>query len=55
MDDDALANEQDHFFACLRDRNQVPAVNLRGAVAGLRLAGAVCGSLRDSREVRLDV
>ena len=55
MDDDALANEQDHFFACLRDRNQVPAVNLRDAVAGLRLAGAVCGSLRDSREVRLDV
>lgn len=54
MNDDALANEHDHFFACLRDRNQAPALTLRDAVAGLRLAEALCDSLRDSRDVRLD-
>jgi len=54
QDDDALANEQEHFFACLRDRNQAPALNLSDAVAGLRLAGAICHSLREGRDVRLD-
>jgi predicted dehydrogenase len=53
MNDDALANEHDHFFACLRDRNAAPALTLRDAMAGLRLAGALCDSLRDCRNVRL--
>lgn len=54
MNDDALANEHDHFFACLRDRNQAPALTLHDAVAGLRLAEALCSALSDRREVKLD-
>ena len=43
--DDALANEQGHFMACLRDRSLKPALTLRDAAAGLRLAEAVMQSL----------
>lgn len=51
--DDALANEQEHFFACLRDRSRSPAITLEDAAAGLRLAEAICESLREGREVAL--
>lgn len=44
--DDALANEQDHFIACLRDRGQRPVLNLHDAAAGLRLGSAIVDSLR---------
>lgn len=49
--DDPLANEQDHFFDCLRDRSRTPALTLDDAAAGLRLADAICTSLRTGREV----
>jgi predicted dehydrogenase len=51
--DDPLRNEQDHFFACVRDRSQAPALNLEQALAGLRLADAAIESLRLGREVIL--
>lgn len=51
--DDALANEQEHFFACLRDRNRSPALTLEDAAAGIQLAEAICESLREGREVAL--
>lgn len=54
QDDDPLANEQDHFFACLRDRSLAPALDLNDAAAGLRLADATCASQRLGREVDLD-
>jgi predicted dehydrogenase len=44
-DDDALTNEQGHFMTCLRDRSLKPALTLRDAAAGLRLAEAVMQSL----------
>jgi predicted dehydrogenase len=54
VDDDALANEHDHFIACLRDRRHKPALTLREAVDGLRLADAMEESLRLDRIVSLD-
>jgi predicted dehydrogenase len=51
--DDPLRNEQDHFFSCVRDRLQAPALNLEPALAGLRLADAAIESLRLGREVIL--
>jgi predicted dehydrogenase len=51
--DDPLRNEQDHFFACVRDRSQKPALNLEQALAGLRMADAAIESLRVGREVIL--
>jgi predicted dehydrogenase len=49
--DDPLRNEQDHFFSCVRDRLQAPAVHLEQALAGLRMADAAIESLRLGREV----
>ena len=51
--DDPLRNEQDHFLACVRDRSRAPAVDLRQALAGLKLADAAIESLRLKREVVL--
>jgi predicted dehydrogenase len=51
--DDPLANEQDHFLSCVRDRSLAPALNLSQAVAGLKLADAAIESLRTTREVIL--
>jgi predicted dehydrogenase len=51
--DDPLRNEQDHFFSCVGDRLQAPALNLEQALAGLRLADAAIESLRLGREVIL--
>jgi predicted dehydrogenase len=51
--DDPLRNEQDHFLACVRDRSQMPALNLEQALAGLRMADAAIESLRLEREVIL--
>ena len=44
--DDPLRNEQDHFFACVRDRSQAPALTLSQALVGLTLADAAIESLR---------
>jgi len=44
--DDPLRNEQDHFFACVRDRSQAPALTLSQALVGLKLADAAIESLR---------
>lgn len=49
--DDALANEHDHFLACIRDRKRIPALILDDAVDGLALADAVLESLRRDRDV----
>jgi predicted dehydrogenase len=51
--DDPLRNEQDHFLACVRDRSRKPALDLRAALAGLKLADAARESLRVGREVNL--
>jgi predicted dehydrogenase len=51
--DDPLRNEQDQFFACVRDRLQAPAVKLEQALAGLMMADAAIESLRVGREVIL--
>jgi predicted dehydrogenase len=52
--DDPLRNEQDHFFACVRDRSLTPALDLAEAQASLELADAAIESLRLGREVGLD-
>ena len=44
-EEDALANELDHFLDCLRDPRRQPALTLRDAAAGLRLAGGLLRSL----------
>jgi predicted dehydrogenase len=44
--DDPLRNEQDHFFSCVRDRSQAPALTLSQALVGLTLADAAIESLR---------
>lgn len=51
--DDPLRNEQDHFFACVRDRSHPPALDLTDALASLKLADAAIESLSLGREVRL--
>jgi len=51
--DDSLTNEHDHFFSCVRNGSLKPAVDLRQAIAGLRLADAMTESLRTGREVIL--
>jgi len=51
--DDALANEQDHFLACVRDQTLAPALGLTEALAGLKLADAALQSLRTGSEVVL--
>jgi predicted dehydrogenase len=51
--DDPLANEQDHFLACVRDRALTPALDLSQALAGLKLADAALESLRTNREATL--
>lgn len=51
--DDPLRNEQDHFFACLRDRTLAPALDLTEALASLELADAAIESMRLDREVNL--
>jgi predicted dehydrogenase len=51
--DDPLRNEQDHFLACVRDRARMPALDLRQALAGLKLADAAIRSLSLDREVAL--
>lgn len=51
--DDPLRNEQDHFFACVRDRSLAPAIDLMQAQASLELASAAIESLSLEREVRL--
>jgi predicted dehydrogenase len=51
--DDPLRNEQDHFFACVRDRSQKRALSLEQALAGLRMADAAIESRRVGREVIL--
>ena len=51
--DDMLANEQDHFLDCLRNRNTKPALTLDDALNGLKLADAILESLRLEREVRV--
>jgi predicted dehydrogenase len=51
--DDPLRNEQDHFLACVRDRSREPALDLRQALAGLKLADAALESLSLDREVSL--
>ena len=53
QDDDALANEHDHFFAGLRDRGLSPALTLEDAASSLGLADAICASLKSGREVFL--
>jgi predicted dehydrogenase len=45
-EDDPLRNEQDHFFACARDRSQAPRLTLSQALVGLKLADAAIESLR---------
>lgn len=54
QDDDALANEQDHFITCLRDRSRMPALTLSDAAVGLRLADAIRDSIREGREIVID-
>lgn len=54
QDDDALANEQDHFITCLRDRSKIPALTLSDAAVGLRLADAIRVSIREGREIVID-
>jgi predicted dehydrogenase len=49
--DDPLRNEQDHFFACVRDRSLKPALDLTEALASLNLADAAIESMRLDREV----
>jgi predicted dehydrogenase len=49
--DDPLRNEHDHFLAYVRDRSCEPALDLRSALVGLRLADAALESLRLKREV----
>lgn len=51
--DDMLANEHDHFLDCLRAREIRPALTLRDALDGIRLADAILKSLRLERDVRL--
>ena len=51
--DDSLSNEHEHFFSCVRNRSLKPAVDLRQAISGLRLADAMTESLRTGREVFL--
>ena len=38
--DDPLRSEHDHFLACVRDRSHAPALDLRHALIGLKLADA---------------
>jgi predicted dehydrogenase len=52
--DDPLANEHDHFLACVSDRQRQPALDLQDALAGLKLADAILESLRLDREVSVD-
>jgi predicted dehydrogenase len=49
--DDMLANEQDHFLDCVRNRGTNPALTLDDALNGLKLADAILESLRLEREV----
>ena len=49
--DDMLANEQDHFLDCLRNRDTRPALTLDDALNGLKLADAILESLRLERKV----
>lgn len=51
--DDALHNEQEHFLACVSDRQREPALWLRDALAGLKLADAIMESLRHGHEVTI--
>ena len=51
--DDPLRNEQDHFFACVRDRSRAPALDLAEALSSLKLADAAIESLSRNREVSI--
>jgi predicted dehydrogenase len=51
--DDPLSNEHDHFLSRVRNRSLEPTVDLRQAIAGLRLADAMTQSLGTGREVFL--
>lgn len=51
--DDPLRNEQEHFFACVRDRSLKPALDLMQAQVSLALADAAIESLSLGREVRI--
>ena len=51
--DDPLRGEHDHFLACVRDRSTAPALDLRHALIGLKLADAAIESLRLGREIAL--
>jgi predicted dehydrogenase len=53
-DDDPLSNEQDRFFACVRERSRPRALGLEEAIDGLRLADAALGSLRLGRPVDIE-
>jgi predicted dehydrogenase len=51
--DDPLHAEHDHFLACVRDRSRAPALDLRHALVGLKLADAAIDSLHLGREIAL--
>jgi predicted dehydrogenase len=51
--DDALANEQAHFIACIRDPTCKPALTLRDAAAGLRVAEALLQSIDTGQSVEI--
>lgn len=51
--DDPLRGEHDHFLARVHDRSQTPALDLRHAIIGLKLADAAIESLRVGSEITL--